>query len=795
MFIMSVIHQKKPQSQSPMHKLLLLTSILLIMFSAKSPAQPVGIGQWRTHLPYQHVIDVELADNKVYAATPNDLFVYDRTDNSLRILNKVNGLNDMGVKAIRYSPEFKTLVVAYANANIDLIKTDGIVNLNDIKIKDLLGNKTINSIRYSGKYAWLACGFGIVVIDVDRKEVFDTYLIGPQGSFINVFDIEFYNNTVFAATESGVYYAPLNSPNLADFNQWTRDNRLRHPTQRYNQIEAFSGKLYLNLTRNIFDADTMFVFDGQTWNYFDRSNNSLHPQMRASGDRFLLVNNYNVFVYDQQMNMIQSIYAPQQLSIEPKAAVADAQGNIWVGDRRNGLLRTYNNGFSAELFQPNGPGTTSVYELKARGKQVWVASGGRRNDWGKMYMLDGVFAYDGSQWRTYNFTNTSGFDSISDFVSAAINPKNPAKAYIGTWQEGVIEFTNFEKSDIFSVHNSSLRPWLADPTLINVSGLDFDSQGNLWVANTGTTNLLSVRKTNGEWRSYFLGSNSSGVDIGNMIVDRNNYKWILRRSDGKIIVFDDNNTLDNTADDQTRILTGSQGTGNIVGNSVFSLMVDLDGAVWVGTDKGPVVFYNTSRIFQSGQNYDGIQILVPRNDGTGQADYLLGSEKILSMAVDGANRKWFGTENGAFLMSKDGLEQIHYFNTENSPLLSNTVNSIAITEEGEVFFGTPAGIISYRGSATTPPDIISDVYAFPNPVRPEYEGPIAVKGLMRDAIVKFTDMSGNLVFQTRSLGGQAIWDGRNMAGQRVQPGIYLVFISDNSGYDTLATKIMLMRKP
>ena len=778
-----------------MRKFLLLTIALFLFCIDYLVAQPVGIGQWRTHLPYQHVIDVELAGNRVYAATPNDLFVYDRTDNSLRILNKVNGLNDMGVKAIRYSDTYNTLVVAYANANVDLIRPDGIVNLNDIKVKELLGNKTINNIRLSGKFAWLACGFGIVVVDIERKEVFDTYLIGPQGSFINVLDIEFFNNTVFAATESGVYFASLSSPNLADFNQWSRDNRLRHPTQRYNQIEAFAGNLYLNLTRNLFDADTMFVFNGQIWNYFERSNNSLHLQMRAAGDRFLIVNNYNVFVYDQQMNMIQSIYAPQQLSIEPKAAIADNQGNIWVGDRRHGLLRTYNNGFSAEIFMPNGPGTTSVYELKARGKQVWVASGGRRNDWGKMYMLDGVFAFDGSQWRTYNFTNTSGFDSISDFVSVAINPKNPAKAYVGTWQEGVIEFTNFEKSEIYSVHNSSLRPWLADPTLVNVSGLDFDAQGNLWVANTGATNLLSVRKTNGEWRSYFLGSNASGIDVGNMIVDRNNYKWILRRSDGKVIVFNDNNTLDNPADDQTRVLTGLPGTGNIVGNSVFSLMTDLDGAVWVGTDKGPVVFYNTSRIFQGGQNYDGIQILVPRNDGTGQADYLLGSEKILSMATDGANRKWFGTENGAFLMSKDGLEQVLYFNTDNSPLLSNTVNSIAITDDGEVFFGTPAGIISYRGTATNPPDVISDVYAFPNPVRPEHEGPIAVKGLVRDAIVKITDMSGSLVFQTRSLGGQALWDGRNLSGQRVQPGIYLVFISDNSGYDTLATKIMLMRKP
>jgi hypothetical protein len=776
------------------HLSILNCFFLFLLVPSFAFSQGIGIGQWRTHLPYQRVIGVELAGEKVYAATPYDLFIYNTEDNRLSLLNKVNGLSDIGVSSIRYSNDHKTLLVAYANTNIDLIRADEIVNISDIKNKELIGNKTINNIMFIDKYAYLSCGFGIVVIDIVREEVYDTYLIGPQGSYINVFDLEVYDNTLYAATENGVYYAPLNSPNLADFNQWTKDTRLRHPNLRYTQIEAFADKLFLNYSRNVYNADTLFVFNGNNWDYFDKTNTSLHRQVRAYANRLLVVNHFNVYIYDENLDMIQSIYAPEGTGVEPLAAAFDASGNYWVGDRKRGLLKTFNNGFSAEAFLPNGPGTTSVYELKARGNYVWVAPGGRRNDWGKMYIIDGVFSFDGSQWRTYNSSNTPGFDTISDFVSVAIDPQNPKKAYIGTWQEGVIEFTDFEKTEIYSTHNSSLGPWLADPSLVNISGLGFDSYNNLWACNTGATNILSMRKPNGEWKAFYLGSTASGIDVANMIIDKSNNKWIIRRSEGKIMVFNDNNTFDNPADDQLKILTSSANAGNIPGNAVFSMAVDLDGAVWVGTDKGPVVFYNPERIFQTGVNYDAQQILVPRNDGTGQADFLLGSEKILAIAVDGSNKKWFGTENGVFLMSKDGLEQIFYFNTDNSPLLSNTVNSIAITDDGEVFFGTPNGIISFKGNATTPPVVNTDVYAYPNPVRQEYSGPVAIKGMVRDAIVKITDLSGNLVFQTRSEGGQAIWDGRSINGNHVSPGIYLVFITDNFGEEKLVTKVMMMRK-
>ncbi|MBS4058659.1 MAG: T9SS type A sorting domain-containing protein [Bacteroidetes bacterium] len=767
--------------------------VSLCIQAGTAAAQGVKIGDWRTHLPYQRVIDVEVVGPKTYAATPYDLFVYDATDNSIELLNKVNGLSDIGVSTIRYSNTYKTLLVAYKNTNIDLITESGITNIHDIKDKDLIGNKTINKVMLDDKYAYLSCGFGIVVLNLERNEIHDTYLIGPNGSFIDVLDIAMFNNRIYAATASGIYSASKDSPNLADYNQWTKDTQIAYPNAAYNHLEPFAGKLYVNYTRNSFNADTLFVYDGTAWNYFNKENNSLRAELRASDDRFLVVNNYNVQVYDQDMVLNHTIYSPGGKGIEPQAAVLDAQKQVWIGDKRSGLIKSFNNGFSGEFILPNGPATTSVYELKARGEQVWVASGGRASNWAKLYMVDGIFSYDGAQWKTHNRLNTPAFDTISDFVCVAIDPQANGKAYVGSWQEGVIEFTDNSLSNVYSENNSSLQHWVADPNLVNISGLDFDSYNNLWVANTGANNILSMRNPAGAWKSFNLGSSGSGIDVANMIVDKNNYKWIIRRQEGFLMVFNDNNTIDNPADDRTRVLSSSPGNGGIPGNQVFSMAVDQDGAVWVGTDAGPAVFYSPERIFQQGVNYDAQQILVPRNDGTGQADILLGNEKILAIAVDGSNKKWFGTENGVFLMSKDGLEQIHNFNTDNSPLLSNLVNSIAITDNGEVFFGTGNGIISFKGVATPGGETNQDVYAYPNPVRENFVGPVAIKGLVRDAIVKITDVSGNLVFETRAEGGQAIWDGNTLNGNKVKPGIYLVFVSNSDGAETLVTKIMMMR--
>ncbi len=356
-----------------------------------------------------------------------------------------------------------------------------------------------------------------------------------------------------------------------------------------------------------------------------------------------------------------------------------------------------------------------------------------------------------------------------------------------------MKFVDNELSTIFDENNSSLQPWISNANLVNISGLDFDSYHNLWVANSGAPNILSVYKNNGEWKSFSFGGLLSGGDISELLVDNYDQKWIIRRTDG-IIVFTDNGTIDDVTDDKTKILHSSSGQGNIPGSSVYTFATDNDGEVWVGTDKGIGVFYSPENIFVSGANYDAQQILVPRNDGSGLADYLLETELVTAIAVDGANRKWVGTERaGVFLFSEDGLEQIHQFTVDNSPLLSNNIISISITVDGEVFIGTANGIISYKGTATPPAPPGSKVYAYPNPVRENFTGLIAIKGLENNSYIKITDSYGNLVYETKSEGGQAVWDGNNFNGEHVATGIYMVFAVTTDKTEKVVTKILVVR--
>lgn len=767
---------------------------LVFLSPVLSIGQGSAIGSWRTHLPYDKVIDVVVIDEIVYAATELSIFTYNKLDNHVERFDKVQGLNDIGITSIGYNYNTEEILVAYSNTNMDIINKDGeIINIPDIKNKEILGYKTINDITFRDNMAYLSCGFGIVLLNMERKEIADTYFIGQDGDAINVNGITFNDTSIFAATESGIYYANKNASNLADFHQWSKDTNVIHPNLAYNLIASFQGKLYTNLYSESFDQDTMFVFNGYDWDYFEKDKNTTRYQFTVKDEFFLIANTYNVGVYDSEMEKIINIWNPEGQSILPLSADMD-NDFIWVGTKFKGLLKSTNNGWSGEFIKPNGPGSNNVFNLNAGGDNLWVASGGRASNWSKLYMKDGVFSFVDDTWTTHSYRNTPQLDTISDFVCVKVDPANSNIAYIGTWQGGVIKFENNVLTDIFDEYNSSLQPWLANPDLVNISGLDFDSQHNLWVANSGAPNLLSVMKNDGNWKSFNLGGSLSGSDIGFMIVDASDQKWILKRSNGLLIVFTDEGTIDDTSDDKVKVLYSTQGAGNIPGNKVYSFAKDLDGEVWVGTDKGVAVFYSPENIFISGADYDAQRILVPRNDGSGLADYLLETELITSIAVDGANQKWIGTERaGLFLFSEDGLDQLEHFTAENSPLLSNNITSISINKKGEVFIGTAEGIISYKGTATPPNPPGSKVYAYPNPVRENFTGLVAIVGLVNNSYVKITDSYGNLVYQTKSEGGQAVWDGLNFNGEKVATGIYMVFAVTEDKSEKVVTKILVIK--
>ena len=765
----------------------------LFLFPAVNQAQP-AIGQWRTHLPYGTVIDVAVTPGLIYAATPYSLFTFRLQDDKISIFDKVKGLHDLGINKIGYDKKFAQLLVAYSDANIDLVDNKGdVTNIPDIFNKYMLGVKTINNIYFRGNFAYLSCSFGIVVLDMKKHEIKDTYYIGADGSALNVLDITADDTAMFAATAKGIYYSSLNATNPADYQQWHLDTRLPVPQQKYNIVTAFNGKVYANYASENFDGDTLYVFDGHQWNYFLPTNHSHHFQLNADGNALLLVNRYWVDGFDASGNRIFYVNKANINGIEPLAARGDVKGYVWIGTKNQGLLKTQTQNNNQELIQPNGPKSTHVFGLDSRGETVWVVPGGYQSNWSKSYIHDGVFMFQDGLWKTFDNNNTPAFDSITDPVCVKIDPNNPEIAYVGTFKAGVLKFQNGKLSDIFSKNNSSLQPTVSNPDLVYVSGLDFDSHHNLWVANASAPKLLSVLKNDGSWKSFNLGASLSSIDVGSLMVDKNNNIWIKKRNNGMVIIYNDNGTVDNPSDDRVKVLNSSRGNGNIQGSTVYSFATDNNGQVWVGTDKGINVFYSPENIFTPGADFDAQQILVPRNDGTGLADILLVTETVTAIAVDGGNRKWVGTQRaGVFLFSPDGLKEIHHFTTENSPLLSNHITGITIDKNGEVFIGTDKGLISYRGTATPGNTTYSNVYAYPNPVRENYTGMIAVKGLVTNASVKITDSYGNLVFETKAEGGQAVWNGYTFNHVHVSTGVYLVFVTNRDGTKSLVTKILVI---
>jgi streptogramin lyase len=784
-----------PTSKSNYYRMNRYTFLLvfILFFSPFSylMAQGVGIGEWKEHLPYNNCIALADAGDFLYCATPYSLFSLRKSDKSTERINKITGLSDVGISAIGYSTEYKTLLIAYTNTNIDLIKNGVIINISDIKRKSILGSKTINKVLFIGKYAYLSCGFGIVVVDVDREEIYDTYIIGPDGDQLSVFDLTLnpVDSEFYAATESGIYRANA-SDNLAYYISWRQDTTLPSPDGKYNLISAFAGRVYVNNTPkedNTYDKDTMLVYANGVWNYYQVDENSNKFSFKVSEGKLVICASLYAAGIDEQENNSFWVWTYNPGVPQPNDAFVDSENNIWIADKESGLVRNYNT-WSNEMIVLDGPVSSKVYAMDARGTDLWAVPGGRDGAFDNIYNVGAFYSYTDGKWNSYTKTNEPFLDTIRDVLAVAVDPRNPKHVFLGTWGFRLIEYLNGKLDSIYDASNSSLQYSMKQPDRLIIGGLMYDQDNNLWIVNSSASNLVSVLRNNNTWKSFDLGATASGVDAGAIAIDKSGQKWILQR-DHTILVFKDNNTIDNTGDDQVKRLTGNVGNGALPGQFVQCMAVDQEGAMWIGTDEGIAVFYNPENVFTN-SNYDAQRIVVKTGNDYGN---LLETESITVIEVNGDNQKWIGTDRaGVFLMSPDGQEQIYHFTEENSPLLSNTITSIAMDEKGNVYFGTAKGIISYKDFAIPPKEVNDSVYVYPNPVRETYDGPIAITNLVKDSDVKITDINGVLVYKAIAKGGQAIWDGRNFAGRRANTGVYLVFITNIDGSQTLVSKILFI---
>ncbi len=766
---------------------------ILLLLSVKLSFSQIGIGQWRDHLPYKNGISIAELGSRIYCATPYSLFYYQKTDNSVEKLSKVNGLSDVGIRKIASDQSTNTLIIAYTNTNVDLIKDQKVVNISDIKRKQILGNKTIHNIFIHDNLAYLSCGFGIVVVDMIREEIKDTYYIGPNGSYLNVYDLALHQGNYYAATESGIFTASQNASNLADFASWSRVMNIPQFSSAFNLVESFASHIIVNKVNPDYNDDVLYVNDGNSWQSLPQNDQSDILDLVATENKLLAVRNMDVLIYNQQLNIESKIWSPNQKSIFPKSALYDADQQLWIADNKYALMKVSNDGWSAETIGLNGPDFIDVFSMKAEGNDLWVASGGRSSVWAPLFKRQGISSFVDEHWESYHCVSEDcehpELSNIQDMLSLAINPFDKKQVFVGTWQNGLLQFNDGILSETYNNENSSLGRWNADPSRILVSDLAFDKTGNLWVANSGANDLLSVKTMDGNWKSFNMGSAYSGIDIGNMLIDSYNQKWIILRKSHSLLVFNDKQTISDISDDEIKVLNANSGSGNIFASEIVCMLEDLNGEIWLGTNEGIGQIYTPENVFNGG-NYDARRIKVEWDD---YVQYLLETERITCMAVDGANRKWVGTENsGVFFLSEDGSTQISHFTEANSSLLSNNILALAVNADGEVFFGTDKGIVSFRSDASEVSENMDEIYTFPNPVREDYTGPITIKNIPYEAIVKITDLSGDLVFETRSLGGQASWDGKTFNGQKVKTGVYLVFVSNRDGSVSMTTKIMFI---
>lgn len=770
---------------------------LLILWGTAAFAQ-IGIGQWRDHLCYSSLHELAFAfeEGNIYGAGKMGAFSYNLSQSTISRLSKPQGLSDAGIKTIAYDPLTHTLVIAYTNSNIDLVQDEKTYNISDIKRSSIGGDKGINHIRFFGRRAYLACGFGIVVVDLVRHEIEETYYIGDGGSYIAVNDIAFTDSLIFAATSAGLRYARKDNRHLNIATNWTPDTITTIRDMSISTLQSMGDTLYSTL--DFYGDGTTCLFGHSATNgLLSPINNGLGPLLSGNIRTLRMANgrmavNYfdSVVVYSANHNRLWCAQDIDWMDMEANDALCDRDGNLWIAHNWGGLIKISPANTILDVAHPQSPASDNVYRLKSYKNRMMVAPGGKSTTFTNAYLAPNVYTFKKEEWASMDRNGHN--DNLFDIVDVAVNPKNDKQVLAAAWGYGIIELTENKITNIFnsSNTNNAISDYTSEGyTSTRTGAVAFDSKGNAWMTNSLADNGLVVRLKDGSWKSFNTQSLVQGEEIDKIICDSvRDYKWFCGRAnkiflhdgEGKMAYVDPNN--------------GSK----METSSVNCIVQDHDGDIWIGTNKGLKVLGSYGKAFPGGGHGEksGITCMNITISNGEFAEYLMAYENITSIAVDGANCKWVGTASGGlYLISENGQKELQHFTASNSKLFSDKIVTLSILPTtGEVFIGTDKGLQSYRGTATFANHYPADsVHVFPNPVRPDYDGPIAINGFSRNALIHITNIAGHIVFSGTATGGQVIWNGRTNNGEKVASGTYFVFASDEEGQMRTVAKILIVR--
>ena len=714
---------------------LILIGLIVTAMPLHAQLQLGPIGTWRAHFSNESIQQVIKGD-QLYVVAANQIIQID-ANKQTTYLNTTTGLHAIGIHKIAWHPIENQLVIAYKNSRVDIVQGDQVTLIDDIQMSNLYADKAINDLIVFNNKAYLSCNFGIVVIDLLKKEIKATYFPNNNRQTVKVLQTIIYQNKLFALTENGIW------SNTVDQNStWMLENSLG--ITGIKNMFVFKNQLYF------FNQQKIYPYKSNIASY--QINVGTIETISVDEDRILAGISYQTNGALIQLNGSQSntVIIDSTILVKPIGLLKDGN-TIWVADFGKGL---YEKNDQSKWFALGGP-LSAAYGSNAFSDHQLLMS----------YGTDKIGL---SSLNEKGWSNLTQIENIKiNYVEAvSIDPKDQSW-WIGMGNQ-LIHYDPNKKTIEQSIPN---------PPNGSIKSIQQKIDGTVALLKEGFGLVL---KENNQWTSYPIQSSLNATNFKKIVVGNNGLSWIIGPKQQGVVLFQKQNNQG-----IWRQLNTGKGSGNLPSMEVTAIVEDKDGSIWVGTDNGIAIFQCTN-INEACDAY------LPIVESNGFNGYLFQKEAIHSISIDGANRKWIGTDNGAWLVSKDGTEVLQHFTSENSPLPNNTVLSIGIEpSEGDVFFFTKNEIISYKGNATESALVQSSIKIYPNPIAPNYDGPILIKNLVNNALVKITDINGQLMMQTRALGGQAVWNGRDQYQHKVASGIYLIFVRDDTGNEKAVGKILI----
>jgi hypothetical protein len=740
---------------------------------------------WQGYFSYNDIRDLAQSPTAIFVASENALFSKEVGTNQIKTTTTIDGLSGQPITSLYYSSIFKKTLVGYENGLMIVInQTDGsTMKVVDIINKQLPSNiKRINHfIEYNG-IVYVSCDFGIVQFNLSKLLFGDTYFIGNNGVELKVTQTAVFDGYLYASTADGIRKADIANKNLNDYKQWTQI-----ADGSWSSIEGF-------------DTELLAINNSGHIHKYNSGTNSFRTflqlplaavDMRTSHNYLVISTPTSVYLYNKQLILTRQITSSQITESTVTFTSATCIGDtVYIGSKENGMYTTSISVSSAfQNTKPSGPARNNVFALQTSTTSLWAVYGNYELYYNP-YPLEsyGISKHSDQGWLNIPYEKVFGAKSM---VRVLLNPKNENEIYASSYFSGLLKIVDEIPTILYNQTNSELESLTLDqpdPNYIDIriNGTAFDKFGNLWVTNSLVVGGLKTLSTSGQWKSYPMDKILTQVNKNNfcrLSIDKNGTKWMATDKDGVIGFNEKNNVF-------KKITVGTD-AGNLPTTDVIVAVPDNNNQLWIGTTNGLRVLSNVNSFLTENQMTTKPIIILEDN----LAQELMYEQFITDIVVDGSNNKWIGTsDSGVFLVSPDGQQTKYHFTETNSPIPSNTINDIDVNSKtGEVFIATNKGLVSFKGTATSANQDLNNVYVYPNPVRPEFEGTVKVTGLLDKATVKITDIQGNLVYETTTEGGTIEWDTTAFGKYKVASGVYMIFISAQDGVETKVKKIMIIR--